>query len=106
MLLKKRLNKVLVFTHSDVLALLEESDYSGMPPCLFFPSLKCPGRKVDMYSPKLYKLLLFHEHICSSTFVECLFVVFIRNNAHNSLVNKRKYLLTLFTGKILEVQGD
>lgn len=56
---------VLVFTDNDVLALLGEWNYSGMPPCLFFPSLKCPGRQVNVYLPKLPKLLLFHQHSCS-----------------------------------------
>lgn len=56
---------VLVFADNDVLALLGEWDYSRMSPCLFLPSLKCPGRQVNMYLPKLYKLLLFHQHSCS-----------------------------------------
>ena len=57
---------VLVFTDNDVYALLEKWDYYGMPPCLFLPSLKCLGRQVNMYLPKLYKLFLFHQHSGSS----------------------------------------
>lgn len=42
MLLKKRLNMMLVFTDNDVYALLEEWDCYEITPCLLFlPSLQC-----------------------------------------------------------------
>ena len=95
MLLKKRSDMVLIFTDSDVLALLEEQNYPGMSLCLFLCSLKCLGRQVNMYLLKLYKLLLFHQQFFLLTFVEWLLVVVIRCNACESLVNKRRIVYPL-----------
>lgn len=102
MLIKKRLVMVLILTDSVLLALLEEWDYSEMPPCLIFSSLKHPGRQMNSIYPNYINRCISSTQLFLLTFVECLLVVVTRFNAHNSLVNKRS-LYILFTGKILEV---
>lgn len=57
---------MLVFTDNDAYTLLEEWDCYEMTRYLFFAFSEMPERQVDMYLPKLYKLLLFHQHNCSS----------------------------------------
>lgn len=93
---------VLILTDSVLLALLEEWDYSEMPPCLIFSSLKHPGRQMNSIYPNYINRCISSTQLFLLTFVECLLVVVTRFNAHNSLVNKRS-LYILFTGKIFEV---